>query len=288
MGRQALEDAAMGERSAPVRAKGSARKMRRTVYLLMLCLLSLSGLNTAPADASFTRAELRARADSLMYGMSLNSFINERYDALPSNGTNPMEWSSDGCSVHIFGTAGFNDFFERACMRHDFGYRNLGNGFFKTPSLALDSTAASKARVDTNFRNDMYQLCENYPWGVGFCRSTADKYYEAVDSLGQAQTSFYKGECPTGGLCLFDDTNYEDRRVRLTSSEDNFNDIDFGDKTSSVKNASGYAWVIFDDSGYRDRKYCIAAGDQVSSLGATWDFNDKTSSAARLTTASCW
>jgi len=60
----------------------------------------------------------------------------------------------------------------------------------------------------------------------------------------------------------------------------------FGDKTSSVKNRQSVSWVIYDDHDYTDRSVCIRPGVRVPQL-PDYDFNDKTSSAKRLSGTSC-
>ena len=54
-----------------------------------------------------------------------------------------------------------------------------------------------------------------------------------------------------------------------------------------MKNRTSVAWIIYDDSGYDDRNYCIRAGGSVKSLKDKWNFNDKTSSIERLSRARC-
>ncbi|GIH25949.1 hypothetical protein Aph01nite_42590 [Acrocarpospora phusangensis] len=61
-----------------------------------------------------------------------------------------------------------------------------------------------------------------------------------------------------------------------------------GDEASSVFNDTEDAWVLYDDSGYRDRRYCIRSGQYIGDLHhPAWKFGDKISSVLRLNTRSC-
>src|SRR5690349_4694432 len=244
------------------------------LFASTMALLVVSSLT--PANA-LTRQELENRAKHLAFEVSLSSFLSTWADEAPKpDDDNPLDWSADGCSVPD-GTP-YKSFFRDACLRHDFGYRNLGNGVFESPSLALDSTETAKKAVDSQFLDDAYWLCDHRSSVPPSCRSVADQYVTFLGILGsKSWTAFYDHECTPDYFCLFDDTGYEDRRKRFTVSHDDMNDFDFGDKASSAKNRTSDAWVIYDDHGWEDRHYCIPAGGEVNSLGNRWDFNDKTS-----------
>lgn len=82
--------------------------------------------------------------------------------------------------------------------------------------------------------------------------------------------------------------HYADRRVALASSENDLKDVSFGDKTSSVMNRTSVAWVVYDDHDYRDRRFCLPPGVSVRDFGAdAYKFNDKASSARRMSSAAC-
>jgi hypothetical protein len=88
-------------------------------------------------------------------------------------------------------------------------------------------------------------------------------------------------------LYLFTDSWYEDIYDVYPDSEDNFSYSD-NDEASSAKNLSAVAWVLYDDTYYRDRRFCIRPGEEVPDLGApAYEFSDKISSVKRLDTASC-
>lgn len=63
-----------------------------------------------------------------------------------------------------------------SCYRHDFGYRN-----FKKQSRFTD---ANKARIDSNFKTDMFNQCKSENFQDA-CEATATVYYEAVKAFGK-------------------------------------------------------------------------------------------------------
>ena len=65
-----------------------------------------------------------------------------------------------------------------SCQRHDFGYRN-----YKKQSRF---TAANKARIDSNFKQDLDNQCnkESSAFKRGACTDIAEVYYEAVKNFG--------------------------------------------------------------------------------------------------------
>ena len=264
----------------------SSRPATRTLALLAALLLSATLLQPAtPANAGTTRAELTRKAKRLVFDTGLTAFTLKKRRAERNDDSNALDWSDNGCSSPV--PTGFNGRFNRACERHDFAYRNLGNGVNERPSLALDSTEDAKKAADSQMLADMRYSCEDFPGPNDPCNRAALAYYLAVSRAGESWTRFYDHECTPGYFCLFDDTGFADRRKRFTVSHDDMNDFDFGDKASAVKNRTSDAWVIYDDDGYDDRNYCIPAGGTVRSLGDKWSFNDKTSSVERLSRASC-
>lgn len=90
-------------------------------------------------------------------------------------------------------------------------------------------------------------------------------------------------------LRLYEHTGYNGYEVALYESYSELRwSKGFNDLTSSVYNQDSVAWVLYDDTGYQDRRYCIAPGQRISNLhNDAWKFGDKISSAKRLTTASC-
>lgn len=264
--------------------------MRLRIVLLVPTLLVglLVALAPSPATAGPTRAELLQRANRIEFTVSLPKFMSIYRQ--PKTGIDRhFNWANyDGCSLPraIKPIASrWDKLFTRACLRHDFGYRNYGNG------LALGANETYKSAIDKEFRSNMLWTCDHSNVSsadLDNCYAAAGLFYLGVSRFGKAQTAFYKGKCTKGRFCLFDDHGYADRRIALAKSEDDMNDIDFGDKTSSVINRTGVAWIVYDDHDFEDRAFCIPPGVSVRDFGIdALKFNDKTSSAKRRTVAKC-
>jgi hypothetical protein len=259
--------------------------MRFRRPLVAVAATALVGLALPSAGASAesappTRAELLTRANHLMFDITLNHFVTIKTSPKSAMDSR-FDWNDNGCSAPDI-VQGWSDFFDRSCQRHDFGYRNFGHG------LALGSPAdkaAQKAAVDSQLLADMRQQCSD-AGGPDGCGTAANTFYYAVTHFGEAQTAFFNRECPDNWFCLFDDTSFEDRRIALKQSENDMNDIDFGDKTSSTKNNTDDAWILYDDHDYTDTAHCVPAHSWVSDWSGA-GFNDKTSSVKRLSTANC-
>ena len=80
-----------------------------------------------PFDRQGTPAHL-TRLRSLVFEEPLDSFIETRQQGVRSGLDADFDWASNGCSAGRL--AGFfDDRLEKACLRHDFAYRNFGNLF---------------------------------------------------------------------------------------------------------------------------------------------------------------
>ncbi|GIH23089.1 hypothetical protein Aph01nite_13990 [Acrocarpospora phusangensis] len=93
---------------------------------------------------------------------------------------------------------------------------------------------------------------------------------------------------PYGSLTLYFHTNfrgdypmrYYDTRATLWSGE--------SDEASSVRNSSDYAFVLFDDTRFGDRAFCIRPDHEEDWLGnPALGFNDKISSIKRMPNHYC-
>lgn len=285
-----------------------------TIALLAAILLIGTLLSLPQADAATVRATKLAAVNKWR-AKTLNEFNTKASSAWAaqraagtSTGADGLDWSNDGCS--ITGLAGlyigsnWSDFFRKSCLRHDFGYRNLGKNLSK--NLALRSTVAAKKSVDSQFLTDMKWQCKyeasRRPGSESDCTNKAGSIYTGINgTFGKANTAFFNKECTPGALCLYDDNGYEDRRITFSSAPktdypvdytvSQYSNLDnvtggFGDKTSAVYNRSSRAWKLYDDDGYKDRSLCVEAGAYASNLD-DYNFGDKTSSIKQLSGASC-
>ncbi|KAB2109130.1 hypothetical protein AG0111_0g3563 [Alternaria gaisen] len=150
--------------------------MRCTVLATVLGLASLAV--SAPAALVSRQASLEQVTDSYMFDISIDEFITNR------NAKNPpeLDWSSNGCTASPDNPFGFD--FVNSCYRHDFGYRN-----FK----AQNRFEANKARIDDNFKTDMFNQCANES-AKGPCEATATLYYEAVKAFGRRDVETAEAE----------------------------------------------------------------------------------------------
>ncbi|KAH8708550.1 prokaryotic phospholipase A2-domain-containing protein, partial [Phaeosphaeriaceae sp. PMI808] len=117
------------------------------------------------------QSALQTTTDSYLFSISISQFISNRNAHAGPAG---LDWSADGCSNSPDNPFGFN--FLNSCYRHDFGYRN-----YKKQSRF---TNANKAKIDSNFKTDMYNQCANERFRDA-CEATATVYYEAVKAFGK-------------------------------------------------------------------------------------------------------
>lgn len=269
----------------------------------MLALVLVS----APAQA-VSRAKLLKRADEY-YSLSLKEFtkVSQQHDGEGKNRKNEdtswrgLNWRHNSCTGV---PKPVKDYFRKSCVRHDFGYRNFGQG----KDLTLRSTNAMKKTIDNKFLADMKSQCAKKRVGTRqLCREAADEMYNFVRSsfagssdVPNPENAFHNNACTTGALCLFDDTWRNDRRLTFGSTKghatdssatkvSNLKDMKFGDKTSSVVNKSKYAWRLYDDHNYKDRSVCVPPNTQIDDLGTKRNkkFGDKTSSIKRMSGSKC-
>lgn len=95
-----------------------------------------------------------------------------------SLGLGYMDWSNDGCSSPI-GQGPYN--FTKACLRHDFGYRNLKR--IENAAGRDVWNRRNKSNVDTRFGIDMDDRCREWNWWVREpCYGLAETYEQTVRS----------------------------------------------------------------------------------------------------------
>ncbi len=125
--------------------------------------------------ASPPSATDRQLVDALLFDIDLATFSRQRFTFTRAHPH--LDWSTDGCSAPVVGNEGRSFNFRRACVRHDFGYRNykrLGT-FDETTRLALDE----------RFRLDMIESCA--PRRRTFkirCLAWAQVFHASVRAVG--------------------------------------------------------------------------------------------------------
>lgn len=96
----------------------------------------------------------------------------------------PFNWTNDGCSVPT-GYAPYMKTFTKACVQHDFGYRNFGKA--RKDSLKLEATKSRKGWIDSRFKAEMKAACKTkYKKGnpLKACNTAANAYWVAVNVGG--------------------------------------------------------------------------------------------------------
>ncbi|CAO2653344.1 Nn.00g027550.m01.CDS01 [Neocucurbitaria sp. VM-36] len=139
---------------------------------VLITIMSLAALAlSSPVELVERQSSLQQITDSYVFSISISQFISNRNT---KTGPAELDWDSDGCSNSPDNPFGFD--FENSCYRHDFGYRN-----FKKQSRF---TEANKARIDSNFKKDMFAQCATEGFKIA-CEATATIYYEAVKAFGK-------------------------------------------------------------------------------------------------------
>ena len=116
------------------------------------------------------QTDLEAITDTLLFSDTMSQFQAARNAQDPPE----LDWSSDGCTDSPDNPLGFD--FLASCQRHDFGYRN-----YKAQGRFDD---AGKARIDSNFKSDMFDQCMTEGDLQTVCDGVAELYYEAVVEFG--------------------------------------------------------------------------------------------------------
>lgn len=133
------------------------------------------------------RQLIRVTADGYM-NLPLETFNTVRRVTPP-----PFDWTANGCS---FGEVSgpFRDSFNRACNRHEFGYRNYGGR-----GLALDRTEARRTRIDDRLRDDLNGICRSEHRGLTEtpCLVAAQAVYGAARSAGRSWFNTGNGRPPS-------------------------------------------------------------------------------------------
>lgn len=88
-----------------------------------------------------------------------------------------LDWTTDGCSAPVVGGEGRSFNFTHACIRHDFGYRNIKRlGQFNE---------VVRTKLDEQFRHDLESSCATQVRTRKIrCLMWAETFYVAVRATG--------------------------------------------------------------------------------------------------------
>ena len=111
----------------------------------------------------------------VMFDIDFSTFRRERFSlqrAYPF-----LDWTTDGCSAPVVGNEGRSFNFTHACMRHDFGYRNIKRlGQFNE---------IVRTKLDEQFRRDLESSCATQVRTRKIrCLMWAETFFVAVRATG--------------------------------------------------------------------------------------------------------
>ena len=119
---------------------------------LLQVLVAVASMATAHLPLRFEPPSFATEIDAVNYvtfTLDLQTFVRQR-SALRRHYPN-LDWTTDGCSAPVVGSAGRSFNFRSACARHDFGYRNYKR------LLLLDEHI--REQIDRQFRLDIESSC---------------------------------------------------------------------------------------------------------------------------------
>ena len=145
---------------------------------LLTSLVAVTSLLTVHLPHRITPPTFESPIEAVSYVMfdvEFESFTREKYSlkrAYPF-----LDWTTDGCSAPVVGNEGRSFNFTQACIRHDFGYRNL-----KRLGLFTDTT---RTRIDNQFHYDLQASCiRQVRTRKVRCLMWAETFYVAVRATG--------------------------------------------------------------------------------------------------------
>ena len=111
----------------------------------------------------------------VVFDVDFSTFKRERFSlqrAYPF-----LDWTTDGCSAPVVGGEGRSFNFTHACIRHDFGYRNIKRlGQFNE---------VVRTKLDEQFRHDLESSCATQVRTRKIrCLMWAETFYVAVRATG--------------------------------------------------------------------------------------------------------
>ncbi len=111
----------------------------------------------------------------VVFDLDFSTFKRERFSlkrAFPF-----LDWTTDGCSAPVVGGEGRSFNFTHACVRHDFGYRNIKRlGQFNE---------VVRTKLDDHFHRDLESSCATQVRTRKIrCLMWAETFYVAVRATG--------------------------------------------------------------------------------------------------------
>jgi hypothetical protein len=148
-----------------------------TSYYFVVSAISATGTGPGSTSSNIAVPYDRQQADTWMTE-NLGDFLTTR-DQAPE----PYNWNADGCSVVRNFDPVWAEIFRETCYRHDFGYRNYGNG------IRMQRDDQTRLWIDNQLRTDMVNYCDDHVLLGPDCYGRAEEYYLGVRNL--AESAFY-------------------------------------------------------------------------------------------------
>lgn len=149
-----------------------------TSFLTVL-LPAIAGPATTAQATTHTAASDWAFVQHELFEVPLAQFVQHRF-----TGDRWFDWSNDGCSAPLLGSTGRAYNFHHACIRHDFGYRNLKRLEQRYGTGHTYWNGTNRRRVDQQFLADMKAHCRTRAfWLQPSCFLSAYTYYSAVRAV---------------------------------------------------------------------------------------------------------
>ena len=146
--------------------------------ILLTSLVAVTSLLTAHTPDRISPPPFESPIEAVSYVMFDIDFSTFRREKFSFKRAYPhLDWTTDGCSAPVVGNEGRSFNFTQACMRHDFGYRNIKKlGQFND---------ATRAKIDEQFHRDLESSCSNQVRTRKIrCLMWADTFYVAVRATG--------------------------------------------------------------------------------------------------------
>jgi hypothetical protein len=145
---------------------------------LLTSLVAVTSLLTVHIPHRITPPTFESPIEAVSYVMfdiDFTTFSRERFSlqrAYPF-----LDWTTDGCSAPVVGGEGRSFNFTHACVRHDFGYRNIKRlGKFNE---------IIRTKLDEQFNRDLESSCATQVRTRKIrCLMWAETFYVAVRATG--------------------------------------------------------------------------------------------------------
>ena len=145
---------------------------------LLTSLVAVTSLLTVHIPHRITPPIFETPIEAVSYVMFDVDFTTFRRERLSLKRAYPhLDWTTDGCSAPVVGGEGRSFNFTHACVRHDFGYRNIKRlGQFNEEV---------RTKLDEQFRRDLESSCATQVRTRKIrCQMWAETFYVAVRATG--------------------------------------------------------------------------------------------------------